>query len=148
MSGVILPWSSTLKFSIAEFFIENTVTLSLFGLSFILVGVSLVIYTFINTRRRYYFVRTGNQAVLVNHTVVCQYLEAYWKTQFPEAPVYFKVTIKRKSIEIVAELPALPLEDQRRVLEKIKDDLENLFGHTLGYSYDVHLYASFNQSKS
>lgn len=146
--SIVLPWSVFLQSVSTRFILQNTLILSLFGFGFVLMGLSIVIYTILNTRRRYIHIRTGERAVTIDQTVVQQYLESYWHEHFPKSPVSFQLSIKKQSIQIIADLPALPLHEQKVFLEHVKQDFSELFSHQLGYPYDVHLIASFQADKT
>ncbi len=146
--SMILPWSPFLQKATTQFILENTLILSLFGLSFVLIGISIVVYTILNTRHRYLNIRTGKNAVTLDENVIRQYLEKYWQEHFPQAQVPFDLALKRHSIQIVAYLPYLPLDEQKTFLEKVKEDFSDLFGRVLGYPQDVHLIASFQTEKA
>lgn len=146
--GIILPWSPYLQQETTEFILANTLMLSLFGLGFALIGLSLVIYSLLATRNHYVMVRTGSLAVAIDEAVISQYLEAYWQEQFPNAQISFHVKFKKEALQIAADLPALPLKEQKIFLEKVKEDFRNLFGRTIGYPHDVHLLANFQTVKS
>jgi hypothetical protein len=141
--GIVLPWAPKLRQSTAQFFLDNTLILSLFGLGLLLIGLSIIIYALLNTRKRYLFIRTGKQSVAINKMILQQYLEAYWQQNFPSHQVCFEVNIKKEAIQIIAELPFIPTSEQKDFLEQVKQDLGTLFGQTLGYEKDVHLFASF-----
>jgi hypothetical protein len=143
MFSMFLPWSQHLQQETIRLITENTLILSLYGMGFVLIGLSIVIYTILATRRRELIVRTGNLAVTVDEAVVCQYLRAYWLEQFPGSQVPFHIKVKKNALQISAELPALPLEEQKIFLEKVKQDFTDLFGNLLGYPHDVHLIANF-----
>ena len=103
-----------------------------------------MVYTLLNTRRCYTHIRTGAQAVILDENVIQQYLEAYWLEQFPDTHVAYELSIRKNSIQIVADLPALPLSEQKQFLEKVKHDFSEYFWmRFLGYPHDVHLIASF-----
>lgn len=144
--SIILPWSSHLLGSTIRFLTENTLILSLFGLGFALIGLSMVIYTFLNTRHRYAHIKTGSHATLIDENLIEQYLEAYWKERFPHQSIPFYLTIRKKSLQIVAHLPAVPEDEQHLLLESINHDFSSLFGDLLGYPNDVHFIASFDQA--
>ena len=146
--GIILPWAPKIRLSTATFFLENSLILSLFGLGCALVGLSIIFYTFLNTKRRYWFIRTGINSIEVSQNVIEQYLENYWKKNFPKSYVPYEVTIKKESIQVIAELPSMELQNQKKYLEKIKSDFEDLFSNVLGYSYEVHLFASFKNDRA
>lgn len=141
--SMFLPWSSFLREGIIQFILEHTLIFFFFGLGFALIGLSLMIYTLIHTRHRYTHIQTGARAITLDENIIHQYLEDYWKTHFPQSHVPFTLSIKKRSLEIAADLPSLPLADQKNFLEHVKDDFTDLFANTLGYPYEVHLLASF-----
>jgi len=145
--SIILPWSPFLKNVTAQFVLENTLILSLFGLGFALIGLSIVIYTLLKTRHRYVQVRAGALSVILDENVIHQYLESYWQKHFPKSHVPFSLSFKKHSLQIIADLPSLPLSEQKLFLERVKQDFSDLFGRVLGYPYDVHLIASFQSDK-
>ncbi|CUI17204.1 conserved putative membrane protein [Candidatus Protochlamydia naegleriophila] len=142
--SIALPWSSHLQAATIRFLTENALILSLFGLGFALVGLSIVIYTFLSTRHHYAHVRIGSRAVTIDENLIEQYLEAYWKERFPQHHIPFYLTIRNQSLQIVANFPHLPEPEQQLLLEGINQDFKGLFGDLLGYPHDVHLIASFD----
>lgn len=145
--SIILPWSPYLQTITTQFILENTLILSLFGLGFALIGLSIVIYTLLKTRHRYVQIRTGELSVILDENIIHQYLEAYWQEHFPKSHVPFQLSFKKHSLQIVADLPFLPLSEQKSFLERVKQDFGDLFGRVLGYPYDVHFIASFQEEK-
>lgn len=145
--SIILPWSPYLQRETTRLITENTLILSLFGMGFTLIGLSIVIYTILATRHHYVIVRTGNLSVAVDEAVVQQYLDTYWQEQFPESHISFHIKFKKHALQVTADLPALPLEEQRIFLEKVKHDFSNIFGRLIGYPHDVHLVANFEPEK-
>lgn len=143
--SIVLPWSTYLQNIVAQFILENTLILSLFGFGFTLIGISIVIYTILKTRHRYVQIRTGRMSLVLDENVIHQYLEAYWQKHFPKSHIPFSLSLKKNGIQIVADLPSLPLSEQKIFLERIKQDFSDLFGSILGYAYDVHFIASFQE---
>ena len=146
--NLILPWSSFLQKSLTKFIMGNTLLLSFFGLAFLLMGIAIFAYTFFRARPRYLHVQTGPQAVSIDEKLVHQYLDIYWKEHFPTSSIPFNLHIKKRALHIYADLPALPLSEQKMFLEGVKHDFSDLFQHVLGYPYDIHLFASFQKEKS
>jgi hypothetical protein len=146
--SIILPWSQFLQSVTARFILEDTLILSLFGLGFVLIGLSLVIYTLLKTRHRYVQIRIGKQAIILDENVIRQYLETYWQEHFPQSHVLFDLSFKKQSLQVVADLPALPLSQQKIFLEQVKQDFNYLFEHLLGYPYDVLLIANFRKDQA
>jgi hypothetical protein len=146
--SLALPWSSYLQTATTVFILGHTLILSLFGLGFVLIGLSIVIYTLSKTRHRYVQIRTGNLGIMIDENIVHQYLEAYWQKYFPQSNVPFNLNLKKHSLQIIADLPPLPLSEQKAFLEQVKQDFGDLFGRVLGYPYDVHFIASFQENKA
>lgn len=145
--SMILPWSPFLQQETSRFLTEQTLILSLFGMGFALIGLSLVIYSILSTRHHCVIVRTGTLAVAVDEAVIHQYLEAYWEEQFPQSHISCQVKFKKHALQISADLPSLPPEEQRIFLEKVKHDFRELFGGLIGYPHDVHFIANFQSAK-
>ncbi|MFI0434964.1 MAG: hypothetical protein ACH350_04445 [Parachlamydiaceae bacterium] len=144
--GVILPWSAHLQHTTSQFILKNTLILSLFGLGFVLIGFSIIIYTFLKTRRRYIQIRTGDLQIVLDKNVIHQSLETYWEKHFPSTHIPFQLNLNKHSLEIIAEMPSFPIAEQKILLEEIKRDFIDLFGRVLGYPYNVSLIASFQDT--
>jgi hypothetical protein len=108
--------------------------------------LSIVIYTLLKPLHRYLHIRTGNLGVVLDENVIRQYLDAYWQKQFPSTQVPFNLNFKKNSLQIVADLPSIPFPEQKAFLEQVKQDFSDLFNRVLGYPYDVHLLASFQDT--
>jgi hypothetical protein len=145
MFSIALPWSIFLQNAIIRFITENTLILSLFGLGFALSGVSIFIYTVISTKHRYTFIKTGNRSILIDENLIEQYLKKYWRELFPQKEVPFQLVIRKKFVQVAADLPAMSENEQKAILEKINQDFSHIFEHLLGYPHEVHLIASFNR---
>lgn len=141
--GIILPWSPRLREAFIQFILENTLILSLFGLGFALIGLSIVIYALLSSRRHYTEIRTGSYSVALDENVIRQYLESYWEERFPNSHVSFNLLFKNDSIQIIADLPHLAEDEQKKFLEGVRNDFSELFGGMIGYPNEVHLIANF-----
>ena len=145
--SIILPWSSFLQTVSTQFILENSLILSLFGIGFAVIGLSIVIYALLNTRHHYVDIKIGPNAIALDENVIHQYLETYWQEHFPKTHIPFNLTFKKHSLQIIVDLPSLPLSEQKEFLEHVKHDFTDLFGRLLGYPYDVDLIASFESEK-
>ena len=143
--GLILPWSPALQNSLSHLIFNQTLILSLFGLGGIFIGVSLVINAIFNTGGRYAYIKILGNTVAVDENLIEQYLQAYWKKKFPNQQILFYFSIKKKSIQIVADLPYVSETEQDKFLEKIQDDFTELFGDVLGYPNEIHFVAHFQK---
>lgn len=141
--SVALPWSDAPKQALIQLINEETLMLSLFGLGFTLIGVSILIYIFLHTSHRYIQMRIGSRAVTLDENVIHQYLNTYWKEHFPKHHIPSHLIIKKEAIQIIANLPSLSEDKQSAFLEKMKKDFADIFGRILGYSDEIHLIVSF-----
>lgn len=146
--GIVLPWSTYLQKATTNLVLNHTLILSLFGLGFALAGISIFVYAIINAGKKFVYIRTGSRSVQLDEALIEQCLQQYWKKQFPGKQIPFYTTIRKQTIQIVADLPALPEADQDAILERVKKDFAELFGEMLGYPNEVHFIAHFKQMKS
>lgn len=141
-----IPSSASLRKGLVDVITNQTHIFILFGLAFFVVGLSIVIYSFAWIKKRYDHIQIKKGSVLVDEALVQQYLQAYWKEHF-KVPISSTVTIKKNSIQIIADFPSLPILEQKSFLERLQKDFVVLFDKTLGTSYDVELLASFGNEK-
>lgn len=144
--AMAIPVSETMRRIVISLINNQTYLFLLFGLGFFIVGLSIIISAFIRKKRRYNHIQINGGEVTIDEAVVQQYLQAYWKEHF-QVPIPSTVTIKKHAIQIVADFPYLPIEEQRTFLERLQKDFVHLFGKTLGYPYEVDLMASFGNGK-
>lgn len=132
---LLLPWSDTIKNELTRFILENSLIFSLFGLGFLLIGISLILYAWHGAKKRCLYLKTGKNSVVLDENVVQNYLETYFQGKFhnQNIPVSFK--IKKKYLLVSANLPKISSEE----VAKIKEDLNDIFGRLLGYPHDIHL---------
>ena len=146
VAGLILPWSVTFQKALINLIFEHTLILSLFGLGGILIGLSLITYATFNSGRHFAFVKIGSRSIAIDENLVEQYLQNYWKKNFPSTSIPFYFSIKKNSIQVVTDLPFLADNTaQDHCLEKIQKDFSQLFGDTLGYPNEVHFIAHFQE---
>lgn len=140
---VLLPWSPSVRTDLIQFILEDSLAIFLFGFVFICVGLAIVIYIILGTRRSYYRLKGGTQSVHIDEAVVQDYLDTYWKQLFPKTSIPTRLQIKKNKIHLIADLPFIPHAEQKKVLERIKTDLTEIFGSFLGYREPFYFTASF-----
>src|SRR5262249_55002532 len=140
---MIIPWSENVRLSLAQFIFEDFWTISFFGLALFVVGVAIATNVILNSRRQYYYIRSTDNLVAVDETVIQQYLANYWKQLFPDREIPYRLALKKNKIHISVDLPQLPLAEQRQLLERISQDLTQFFSKTLDYRDEFFLSASF-----
>lgn len=145
--GIILPWSPILQQASTDLIVNHTLILSLFGLGLALIGLSIVVYAVLSAGRRYASIKIGNRPISLDESLIEQYLQDYWKKNFPHHQIPFYMSIRKRSIQIVADLPPVPEAEQDQFLEKIQEDFSDLFGRLLGYSNEVHFIAHFQTER-
>ncbi len=141
--SVMIPWSEEVRYGLVRFILEDALAISLFGCAFIVVGLAIAVNILLNSRRKYYHLRSGCNAIGIDENVIQQYLTVYWQQLFPDHDIPYRLTIKHNKIHINVDLPHLPLQEQRQLLERIKQDLQQLFTGKLGYQEEFYLTASF-----
>lgn len=141
--GIMIPWSTEVRAGLVRFINEDSVTISLFGLAFIIVAAAIIANIVIGMRRSYYHISSGNYGVSVDEAAIQQLLNAYWQQTFPGQDIPSRLTLRNNHIHIAADLPYTPADEQTLVLERIRQDLRETFGSVLGYTSEFYLSASF-----
>lgn len=144
---VMLPWSPIVRSDLIQFILEDSLAICLFGFGFIVVGLAVIINIAFSAKHSYYQLRAGPYSVSIDEEIIHEYLNTYWKNLFPQSPVPNRLTIKKNKIYLVADLPYIPLPEQKRFLEKVKMDLSELFTSTLGYKDMFYLSVSFQSEQ-
>lgn len=141
--SVMLPWFPLIRNELIRFILEDPLILFFFGFAFILIGLAIVIHIALNARRRYYHVQSGPRSISIDENVIQDYLNSYWQQLFPQAQVLSKLSLKNNKIYVIADLPYIPQDQQTDVLDRIKNDLADLFIATFGYREQFYLTATF-----
>ena len=144
----ILPWSAGVRTDLVQFILEDSYLIFLLGSLFLLLGVFTLINLWLNFKRRYYHLKSTNRSILVDETIFQQYLDTYWKQLFPNNSIPSHVIVGQKKLKITADLPYVPLSEQKALLNRIQTDLEELFSNYVGYHRDYHISISFASEQS
>lgn len=145
--GVIIPWSPGVRTDLIQFILDDSLAISLFGFASIIIGLAIVTNILLNTKRRYYRIRSDKNSIEVDETVIQQYLQAYWKQLFPDSDIPSRLSLKNNKIHIIVDLPPIPYGQQQLLIERIKTDLRSTFAKMLGYHHEFYLSASFQTEK-
>lgn len=143
IASVMLPWSPFVRTELVQFILGDSITIFLFGFAFIIIGLAIAINIILSSRRKYFHLHSGPKSIWIDETIIQDYLITYWKQLFPQSEVPSKLTLKKNKIHLIADLPYIPLDQQKDVLERIKNDLSELFGTFFGYQEPFYLSASF-----
>lgn len=133
---------------VLSFILQNSLLLFLFGLGVFIIGTALVIQIILSARTHYIVIRSGKNGVHIGEDVIESYLNSYWKELFPGREIPTRLLIKKRKIKVFADLPFIPEEDQKSLLEKVEEDLSKLFRDILGYPNELDLLISFGSEKS
>lgn len=141
--GILLPLSPLIRTDLVQFILENSVAICLFGFGFTVIGLIMIINLYLGTKRTYYYIQTGHRLAAVDEAILQDYLDTYWKQLFPQHAIPSKLTLKKNKIKVIADLPYMPKEDQKQLLERIQQDLQETFYKLLSYTQEFTIAVSF-----
>ena len=142
---LLLPWSETIRNHVVDFINDNAWPLNLFGLGFILIGLAIGAYTILTKRKRYITIKQGANETTISEKAINDYIRTYFSRQFPSREIPYRFTLSKNAFHLIADLPFIPLEDQKQIVERIEEDLQKIFREYLGY--DKQLTFSFSFEK-
>lgn len=131
-SGLAILSSSNVQALAVQFFLDNSYLVTLFSLSFLIIGLLILGPILMHAHRRYYHLRVGSNPVSIDLNLLHEVVMSYWKELFPHHEIPTSIRLKSHKIHIKADLPSLPEVEQPLVLEKIERDLGRLFSKILG----------------
>lgn len=99
------------------------------------------------SRRRYVHLGTGAHPITLSETLIHDYLESYWKELFPEAEIPYQLVMKKGNLQVIADLPHVPPEEENSLLKRIEGDLIDLFRGILGYPGRLDVAIRFQTAK-
>lgn len=141
--GIMIPWSMDVRNLLTKFIFEDSLAISLFGFAFFIIGLAIVTNIILSTKRRSYKISSQNATTTVDEAVIQQYLNTYWKQLFPKNDIPCHLSLKNNKIHIAVDLPYLPIQEQKPLLERIRKDLIGIFAQVIGYRDEFFLSASF-----
>ncbi len=143
--AILLPWSPYFRTDVVIFILENSITISLFGYGFVVVGITLLIGLYLNTRRKTYYMRTGKKTIAIDEEIVQQYLNSYWQRLYPNQQIPSHMVLKKNRIKVVADLPYASPAEQKTLMQTIQEELQDIFSRLLGYSHELVFAISFQR---
>jgi hypothetical protein len=143
IAGIMVPWSIHVRTLLTRFIFEDALAISLFGFAFFLIGIALITNIFLNMKKRHYRISSLKAVTTVDEAVIQEYLNNYWKQLFPQNDIPCQLNFKDNKIHISVDLPHLPIQEQKPLLERIRKDLMSIFTKVLGYKDEFFLSASF-----
>lgn len=129
--------------ALVNFILDNSWMIHLFGIFLIILGVAMLINIRLNTKKRYYKIKAANLSTILDEKIFEQYLDTYWKELFPNNQILSDVAIKNNKLYITADLPTIPLSEQKPLLQQIESDLNEMLIKYLGYHHEYIISINF-----
>lgn len=129
--------------ALAKFILQNSWMTYLFGTLFVAIGVAILVNIKLNVKKQYYHIKSGNCLTLLDEKIFEQYLDTYWKELFPKIDIPSHAHIKKNKLYIQADLPSIPLSEQKPLLQQIENDLSEILIKYLGYHQEYIISISF-----
>ena len=141
--GIILPLSTGMQTLAVNLILQQPVLIFLFGISLLAIGIVTALNIMLGTRRQYFHIKVQGQPVSVDSALIQSYVKTYLDDLFPGKEIPFQLKLKKNKISVIVDLPAIDESQQSALLDRISDELRELFTSFLGYKHHFHLSASF-----
>jgi len=129
-----LHHNTQLRWIIADFFLNSTVSFLLIGGAILAGGVLLLLCFYQIHKGRYYRLTMGEHKAFVDPAVIRSYAELYWKEVLPKGDFQVEAKIRRgDKIELFLEFPPVAEEEQLLLLQRAEKELGMIFEQQLGY---------------
>ncbi|MFZ4772816.1 MAG: hypothetical protein ACOYK9_02355 [Chlamydiia bacterium] len=115
----------------AETLLEPKV-LGILGACFLAYGLLLLILLLMGFRKVYLRVALKGSKVMIDHSIIQEYIQSYFKTLFPgQNPPLEVIFHPKQRLEILTKLPETA--DKELLLKRIENELGVLLARKLGY---------------
>lgn len=138
-----IPTSEQGLEKLAQFIMLNSWFSYIFGIFFLIIGLSIIINVRLGAKKQYYRIKAGNRVTVLDEKIFEQYLDTYWKELFPKNEVTSRASIKKNKLFITADLPHVPILEQKELLKQMESDLNDVLIKYLGYHQEYILSVSF-----
>lgn len=145
--ALLLPQFTAVQDAVIHFITHYNWPWHLFGLALCFIAMALFGHIWHINQRRSLTLRKGVYETTIHEGVVDDYLKSYFSKTFPKQEIPYRFLIKKKKIQISADLPYYPKEEQKDLLEKVHSDLSDLMHNFLGYNQMLDLSLSFAKKK-
>jgi hypothetical protein len=129
--------------TVAQFILQNSWLTYLCGFLFITIGIAILANIKLNIKKKYYRIKSGKNLTELDEKIFEQYLDTYWKELFPKFEVPSRAQIKKNKLYISADLPSIPLDEQKPLLHQIETDLKEILIKYLGYHQEYIISINF-----
>lgn len=141
--SLIFPWSASIRTQVVGFLLSNSLILTLIGLSFLMIGLGVILQMLNGLKRRYVVLKEKGPKTEISEEVFEDYIKLYFNELFPKTNVPLRVQLKKKKAKVIADLPYIHEEEQEPLLNRIEDDLTDIFRELIGWRHDLLLAISF-----
>ncbi len=129
-----LHYTPRLRMEFAVFITDHSVSLSLLGWAIIGCALLLCIGFYVMYRGAYYQVEMAQGQAVIDARIIEQVVRGYWKGRFPGQELTAEVVLRGKNaIEVLAEVPEMPLDPQVALLAEVELELGLLLERHLGH---------------
>ena len=143
-SALTIAFSTYARSETITFLLENTNLIILFGLLFIAIGIISFFYLVQSSKRKYYTLKSQKLEIDVSESVIVKYLKSYFRELYPYNDIPCQVELKKRRAEVTADLPFVPVAEQKDLLKKIEEDLTSIFRDQIGYRNELKVSISFS----
>lgn len=140
----LLALSSSVQESFISLLQDHPWAWILFGFGFFSIGLAFFAYTLLLSKKTYMTSQSGPLKITVNEEVINSYLHACFEKYFPKRQIPYRFILKKKKMQVIADLPHIPFEKQKELLSQIEEDLSETFSQILGYNQVLELHFSFD----
>lgn len=144
ISSLAIAFSPFARTEVITFLLEHPNLIALFGLLFIAIGLISFFYLIQSTKRKYYTLKSQKLEIDVSESVISKYLRSYFRELYPYSDVPCQVELKKRRAEVTADLPFVPVNEQKELLKRIEEDLTAIFRDQIGYRNELKVSISFS----
>ncbi len=144
--AALIPWSTRLQELVVQFVRDHYVAVSLAGLGFLALGVVLSMHWRRGTKRHYHYIRSGARSVAIDEQLVDSYLKSYWQDCFPELDIESQASLLNHQLQILVHFPPVSKAEQKQILTRVQNELEELLTQSIGYHEPFRLRATFGEA--
>lgn len=136
---MLLPLVERMRNAIIYLLTEKPYTIAFIGLPVFLIGSAIILYLLVNSQKRYFYIRGGNESLQVSLSIVSAYVSDYLKRLFGLKDLACDVHCRNEKLTIHAALPYVPEDEQGPLSQRINTDIEEILLNKIGYMRQFNL---------
>lgn len=141
--GVLIQASSNIRADVITFILEDHLFILISAIASLLIGAAIIFYVITGFGKRYHQIKSDKGSFYLDESLFEDYMKNYWKQLFPKQEVPNHVLVKKNKVQITADLPYVPENQQKALLARIDRDLKDIFHRLLGYKQEYVISISF-----